>query len=754
VFFHISSFDIDKNTVLQHIQSELMKNQKVPPLWLEKVLLITALWCLVIFGRAAAAGPIPDLDELAGDWNPVSDLRSLPAMASTSGGAKCTDNILGVDDIGFPPLFDVLPRGTVRFDGSEIKAQDIRWFPYQVLRRASTDRYNFESSVSLSSHQNAVLFRLKITNNGSSPAGVPLQIDLASFPYLLHEKSWEVYGIDSSGNPRNNKPGGFTAQVKSNVLVIHNADGTVTGAFAFSDAPDSLTASGPDEKNPVSGQATWTLNLFPNETKTISFVYACGTDETSTVALGQNLASQFDAATAQAKSDWQALWAAIFQPGNKVFPGNVPTLATDDAAVRRVYYMSLVSLLSVYRDKLPMQSRVFVSNAPEHNCTMVYFWDTREWATLYALLDPEMLKKTIIDWLTRGLHNGYSEDYLSGKLQGPWYSANDFSVFLQAQTYISVTGDFGFLKEMAGPKTVLDQLNDVATSWKSLRKPGRQLADYGGADNLLECVPTYINEVPSFNAANVWMMREAATLDEMEGKSDLAKQLRADAAALLPSVLALYEPGKGVWNSIHDDGSRVEMRHVFDFVTVGQTITSDLEPQVKDQMENFVRTELLTKGWMRAQSLQDVAAASSDRPDHGPMGAFSAWPAETTGTFCVLGDYADAIDLLHRVATVTTEGPFSQSRELMGKNFDSPVRIASRGDQTYYVSSGGSFADVIVSNLFGYNPDFTTTDFISSFSDTTDRGFVGELSNLRFRGDLYRLTLDSGGRHAARQAKN
>jgi hypothetical protein len=32
----------------------------------------------------------------------------------------------------------------------------------------------------------------------------------------------------------------------------------------------------------------------------------------------------------------------------------------------------------------------------------------------------------------------------------------------------------------------------------------RFLADYGGADNLLECVPTYIHKVAALNAANAW----------------------------------------------------------------------------------------------------------------------------------------------------------------------------------------------------------------------------------------------------------
>ena len=92
---------------------------------------------------------------------------------------------------------------------------------------------------------------------------------------------------------------------------------------------------------------------------------------------------------------------------------------------------------------------------------------------------------------------------------------------------------------------------------------------------------------------------------------------------------------------------------------------------------------LLTDHWMRAQSLSDPAAAKSDRPDHGPMGAFCAWPAETMATMCEFGEYDKALDFLHRCAAVTKEGPFSQSRELLGTTHDAPVRIASRGDQTF-----------------------------------------------------------------------
>ena len=42
---------------------------------------------------------------------------------------------------------------------------------------------------------------------------------------------------------------------------------------------------------------------------------------------------------------------------------------------------------------------------------------------------------------------------------------------------------------------------------------------------------------------------------------------------------------------------------------------------VRHEMVEFIQYELLIEKWMRGQSMLDVAAANSDGPDHGPMGA-------------------------------------------------------------------------------------------------------------------------------------
>src|SRR5271167_224390 len=163
------------------------------------------------------------------------------------------------------------------------------------------------------------------------------------------------------------------------------------------------------------------------------------------------------------------------------------------------------------------------------------------------------------------------------------------------------------------------------------------------------------------------------------------------------------QTGEGVWFGLHSDGQRVELRHCVDYIYVGNALANDLTPDMRHKMTDFVKRELLTHDWMRAMSLKDAAAAVSDRPDHGPMGAYDGWPALTVGTMWRLGFPGDAFDFYCRTAEVTKEGPFAQAREFYGPQrdqYNAPVRIAEREGCMKECISGGAFADVVVGTFF------------------------------------------------------
>jgi len=695
----------------------------------------TLIELLVVIGilaaKSALAG-VPSLDELAGEWQDAASVRSLPALAGGAGAAQCARDVLAINNVSFPPLTMSFDSGALLINSKKTKLERTRWFPYQVARAGSAGSLGVETYVRMPYEKPGLLFHILLTNRADELQSFELKIHLNATTSRYQRWGWGV--------PREKSTDRFSAVANADgrTLSLKDSRGELANCFGFARKPDQLLA----QKG--GGLAVWQLKLPAHGSATVDYVLAFGEKDADVALLAGKWAGHFDDVFAQVKTDWQKRFDAMFTPGNRYFSGHLPTLVTRDEQLRKVYYVSAVSLLSVCRTTFPLAPRVYVSNAPECNGIMEYFWDMREFATTVALLDPVMLKQYLRGWLAKDIYKGYAQEFLTGTLEGPWYSANDFSVFILLNAYLNVTDDRAFLGETINGQTVAERMTAIATNWKRLVKPGRTLADYGEAPNLLECVPTYIHEVPSFNAANVWMMRRVAAIDEAQGNSAAAAELRAEADRLLPAVLALYEPGQGVWDSLHRDGTRVQMRHVFDFATIGLTIKDDLTPQTRSEMVAFVERELLTDHWMRAQSLSDPAADKSDRPDHGPMGAFSSWPAETLLVLCEFGEYGKALDFIHRIAAVTEEGPFSQSRELMGKTPDAPVRIATRGMQTYNASNGSSFMEAVICGFFGYQPDFLKPKLTLS---SARRGFEGSLLNIHQGGHQWNIHINGDAQH-------
>jgi hypothetical protein len=149
---------------------------------------------------------------------------------------------------------------------------------------------------------------------------------------------------------------------------------------------------------------------------------------------------------------------------------------------------------------------------------------------------------------------------------------------------------------------------------------------------------------------------------------------------------------------------------------------------------------------MRAMSPKDAAAAVSDRPDHGPMGAYDGWPALTVGTMWRLGFPGDAFEFYCHTAEVTKEGPFAQAREFFGprrQQFGAPVRIAEREGCMKECISGAAFADVVVNTFFGFAPSLDGKNLLAD--PQTPRPFTGKLLNVSTRGKLFNLSAGSAG---------
>lgn len=425
-------------------------------------------------------------------------------------------------------------------------------------------------------------------------------------------------------------------------------------------------------------------------------------------ALG--IAADFSSNFEGAIDSRQQQFADALTPNNARYSGHLPLLDTAENATARVYYMSVLSVLANERVGLPYArcgaGRVWVTGGAENCTTNSFFWDNAFASTMLAMLDPATFKCMLQSFYRQSVGGydpaaGWGIDWQTGHSVGAWYAANDMSLFKMAVYYVAVSGDFGFLNETIDGVVVLDQLATFATYWKTLRTAGQSLADYGLAHNLLECVPSYIHCVASFNAANVWMMRMLSRVFSERGDTTRAQQLTSDAQELAAAVLTLYVPGQGFWNALYPNGTKVPVRHVIDLVYVSEFMAADLPPSTASEMTSFGLRELVTPQWMRAQSLLDLYANFSDRTDHGPYGAYDGWPSALVAALARQGSVAQAEAFLRQTADVVRLGPYGQAHGV-----HPPQAPYKPFEFTLFNAlCGGGFADVIITTVLGLQPD-------------------------------------------------
>ena len=640
---------------------------------------------------------VPLLDEITGDWMKPEELAQYPSVHNFNGLLQVNKDLASVSWVVTVPFAQAYHSGAFYVNDEILEADEFKWFPYQAQRRKQANGIEILSSVRMVFEEKGVLFKINFKNNtneikklkvNSDLVGIitkytsPLDWDwfyrLPGYPEDNGSRSVSWQSILDTDETRKNMGKleidgiNFDASLACNerVLFIDDNDSDACTAFAFSTVPNKINI----EKG--QGRVEWNLVIEPGQTETIEYVMSFGDNKSGVIYGAQSWAAGFDNVFAESKNKWQKRFNDAFTVGNNHYSGNLPILDTDDKKLSRMYYIGVVTLLMLERTNLPVLERVYLTGCPRLGATIMFYWDTSMWSTVFALLDPKVMKRCLTNWLKLDIDSHFGQDMLGGRGVGNMYSASRMNLFKMITTYIAVTGDTDFLKERvfslstgsyaemaeyidgngdesADGDTVLKHLEHLATAWKNFVAEGDKLADYGEAVNLLECVPTYIHKVPSFNAANVWMMNNVGDLYEKDGNSLKALNLRTEADLLAKEVLALYAPGKGVWHSLHRDGAKVEMRHCYDYITIGKFMTKYLTEDMKKEMTEFVKKELLTKTWMRAQSLNDPAADYSDRADHGPMGAYDAWPAQTMDVMGIFGDWESALDFMHRCEDVT-----------------------------------------------------------------------------------------------------
>jgi len=451
----------------------------------------------------------------------------------------------------------------------------------------------------------------------------------------------------------------------------------------------------------------YNLTLAPGAKREFHFAAALAANATDSEVLYDRLQSQFAELEQVNERHFDQLLHSSFTPGNSDFSGSLPRLQTTSETLWNLYHNGLKNLLTGRRRSPDSVYGPTLLTLSGHVLpTLSFPWDTALSSFSLSLLDPQPLRNLVEIWLQRDMHAHLATDYITGEAVGPWYAVNDMAIIRCAQDYLRVTGDVAWINKRIDGKSVLDHLLNHAMYWKKLAgKNG--LADYGGIANLLEVVSTYTHEVAGMNAGNVSSMRFVAELLEKNGRAQEAAQLRADAKALAQRINELlYVKSKGWWKCGQPDGSFVEVRHCYDFLSVLDNMSDDLTDTQKGEMAHFFWTQLASKKWMRALASGDPDATWNVRPDHSCLGAYAAWPAECAKGLFKVDDPARIASWLTEVAKAGNQGPIGQAH--FTEDVVSPLKGgAYKGSEDapyiedWCVIAGGAFTDLVLESIFG-----------------------------------------------------
>lgn len=635
------------------------------------------------------------------------DLFNPPGLTNQWGCAQAGMDVVAVRSIAFPPFaqgeMNVAPLGSggelltgiLFVDGEYFAASktpiEFVWQPNHIERRATYKGLELKSLTVVPFKTMAVAVKLTVSNMTKGRRRVEIKLAINGGA----AKSVTPWSGAASPGEFDNAREVDASRGAILCKAIHSDAFVMQGSFP---RPDALLPSA----------LIYNFELAPAESKSVVFVNSLGESREYVEKNYDAIVNRFDEVAKATKDEWDAELRAAFTPNNGRFSGHLPTLITRDEPLKRLYHAAVMSAL-YFKRTTPhsVYGTVYVTLLPRYWETTTFLWDISLSAMLLAMLDPTVLRRMIETWMTLDVHQHFGTEFLTGAGVGPWYSVNDFAMSRMAKEYLRWTGDNSWLDKEVGGAKVLDRLVSYAEHWRVLDTNKHGLADYGGVNNLLEAVSSYVHEVAGLNAANVYNLRFAAELLEYKGRKEKAETLRKEAVALAKRVNELYVDGKGVWRCRLPDGGYNEVHHCYDFGTTLTTIGDTMTAKQKKEMVRFFRNELHTPTWMRALSTKDLDVTFSVRPDHQWTGAYTAWPALALSGLFVAGETDLAFEWMKGLAKTTMQGPIAQAHfveTFIAPEANGGARKAP-SDQPYINDwacvSGCNYLETIIASVFG-----------------------------------------------------
>jgi len=563
----------------------------------------------------------------------------------------------------------------VKTDGESIKCDEWKWLPNAILRRGRSKSFTAETLTAVVPASRSVVQKITLTNNLKNELTFPLAImyrgktrkeDIWKFPIPKPEKDSQTnYSVSENG------------RILSSV-----ADGA---SYRLTCSLDSLTL--------FRRAYLWEGELTLGAGGSLTFYISAhmGSEE-QTLRESESALSGYEEMIERFFDYLEREAARIHD--------NLPRLSTDDPALDRIYYRSLVTYILCRWENpdlcaLPYYSTGSVNGA----CMCSYLWDYCGGLMLHPIYDPEGNKEQLRAYLRNDLTKSYALNPVTSGAVGPWYQINQEKIICMVYHHVRATGEIDFLFEQIGDRTVLDWMRYHAYVCDDLTREV-ELSDYGeGGNDHLEIHNwgngPYNGVMPDLNARRYMNYMRVWELTKLAGVPD--ERLPERAAALKEKLKSLWNDGEKWYDFIDAEGNRgirytVQMFKFINSGVIGERERDGLVSHLNER-------EFLSKFGLHSMSKLDDQYDQDDI-DNGGGGICTHFTMQICAQLYEMGYDALATEIFRRVYWWGERMPY------MGDSCAANMVLNRENTPLQGDISSTSCAQMVFFYIFGITPDF------------------------------------------------
>lgn len=397
-------------------------------------------------------------------------------------------------------------RSEVKIGGESIKGEEYTWRINLLERTGSADRFDIKCLTVIPPNKNAVIQKISIYNKSAETVNIPLELWYQGNTQYVKDWLFEVPGV-IKGKEEPEK-----TAFQDNRLILSNEDATaciITGSLQMRLFQNAGILMGRAE-------------IPAGETYTVYVSFHAGElweVEEESRQISSDYGKYMEEAFSWVEEEERRLFQAL------------PFFACQDKAYEKFYYRSLVTLILNRWESPDFKfSPYYSTGGIGGGCMCNYLWDYGAPCKLHPMVDRNATKEEIKAFLAVDLSKCFAIKPVDGGAYGPWYMVNQEKIIGLIYYYLANTGDFAFLDERAGDRTVIEWVRFHACFGDEGAAEGK-LVDYGmmGEHHLeLRNGIAYHGVMPDLNMRRYLTYQRASEILACYGSPDENMMKRAE----------------------------------------------------------------------------------------------------------------------------------------------------------------------------------------------------------------------------------